>query len=116
MWWRCLPDRPIGEDHLAPAFHHRNLAILNSFSMVEPGEPRAYSQREFQDFSQKLLGVPRPGFTVHDDESREDPPFVRPVDYQCQFLVDDSNPRLKPSEKVCLTFLSDSYVFLGRAP
>ena len=84
--------------------------------MVEPGEPRAYSQREFQDFSQKLLGVPRPGFTVHDDESREDPPFVRPVDYQCQFLVDDSNPRLKPSEKVCLTFMSDSYVFLGRAP
>lgn len=73
----------------------------NAFSMVEPGEPRSYSQREIHDFSQRLLSVPRPGFTIHDDDDRDDPPFVRPVNYQCQFLIDDSNPRLKTSEKVC---------------
>ena len=85
--------------------------------MVEPGEPRAYSQREFQEFSQRLLSVPRPGFTIHDAESREDPPFVRPVDYQCQFLVDDSNPRLNASEKVCYLFQFLTVIFfLERAP
>lgn len=67
--------------------------------MVEPGEPRSYSQKEIHDFTRILMRIPQPGFVFHDDPDRPDPPFVRPVDFKCQFLVDDSNPRLKDHEK-----------------
>ena len=73
--------------------------LFSKFSMVEPGEPRKYSQREIHDFQRKLLDTPQPGFVFHDHENRDDPPFVRPVDFHSNFLVDDSNPRLNDSEK-----------------
>ena len=68
--------------------------------MVEPDEPRTYTKREIDDLSKQLQCLPQPGFVNHSDPNRPDPPFVRPINFKYEFLVDDSNPLLTPTEKV----------------
>ena len=68
--------------------------------MVEPDEPRTYSQEEIRRLTDELFKMPRPGFTSESDPNRPDPPFVRPINFKSEFLVDDSNPRLSLAEKV----------------
>lgn len=68
--------------------------------MVEPDEPRTYTKREIDDLAKQLQSLSQPGFVNHSDPDHPDPPFVRPINFRCEFLVDDGNSLLTPNEKV----------------
>ena len=74
--------------------------------MVEPDEPREFSQEELSQLARELLLLRRPGFVNHENPNRPDPPFVRPVDYQCKIIAKIDNPLFTESDKVCFDSLT----------